>query len=161
MSLHKPELVGHAEVDLREGTRQDPAVRLLMHHVAAGDVVIGDVMRTVNTLKRYGVAITEEVMAQAIKEAIERKRPEPEPKPKLPDVVYYMRIGNRVKIGTSANLVERIKSINPEELMVTEPGGAKLERQRHSQFEALRTHGEWFELASPLTEHIEQLKADW
>src|SRR5688500_6445579 len=39
----------------------------------------------------------------------------------LAEVVYYMRIGNRVKIGWSTNLPSRLATINPEELMVTEP----------------------------------------
>lgn len=70
------------------------------------------------------------------------------------EVVYYMRIGNRVKIGFSASLTLRLATINPEELMATEPGGWALEQHRHRQFRKLRTNGEWFKLAEPLTTHI-------
>lgn len=156
-----PELVGHAEVDKRPGERHDPAARLMMEHVEAGDVTTGEIMREFLPLRRYGVAITEDMVRQAIESIIKRRRPEPPPKPKLPDVVYYMRIGNRVKIGTSTNLVERLKALNPEELMVTEPGGPDTERSRHRQFADLRTHGEWFKLEGPLLEHIERLKETW
>jgi hypothetical protein len=73
-------------------------------------------------------------------------------------VVYYMRIGNRVKIGWSSNILKRVVSINPEELMAVEPGGLHQERMRHQEFRALCTHGEWFRLESPLTEHIAALQ---
>jgi len=74
------------------------------------------------------------------------------------EVVYYVRIGNRVKIGWSTNLPSRLAAINPEEVMVIEPGGRELEKARHGQFRALRTHGEWFKLEEPLTGHIEELR---
>lgn len=46
-------------------------------------------------------------------------------------VVYYMRIGNRVKIGFTTNLARRLIYINPEELLATEPGDNGLEQRRH------------------------------
>lgn len=73
-------------------------------------------------------------------------------------IVYYMRIGNRVKIGTSANLRQRLETFNPEELMATEPGGHELERARHAQFHHLRTRGEWFRHEAELAQHIEELR---
>lgn len=75
------------------------------------------------------------------------------------EVVYYMRIGNRVKIGWSTSLASRLATINPEELMATELGGRKLEHARHQEFRELHSHGEWFRLESPLVEHIEQLRS--
>lgn len=74
------------------------------------------------------------------------------------EVVYYMRIGNRVKIGWSRNLPLRMAAINPEELMVTEPGNRLLERARHKQFADLRVHGEWFHLDARITQHVEELR---
>jgi hypothetical protein len=73
-------------------------------------------------------------------------------------VVYYMRIGNRVKIGWSAGVLKRVSAINPEELMAVEPGGRPQEAMRHAEFRSLRTHGEWFRLESPLTDHIAALQ---
>jgi Meiotically up-regulated gene 113 len=75
------------------------------------------------------------------------------------EVVYYMRIGDRVKIGTSTNLRRRLKAINPEELLAIEQGGVGVESERHKQFSELRTHGEWFKLEGRLVQHIEQLRA--
>lgn len=74
------------------------------------------------------------------------------------ELVYYFRIGNRCKIGYTSNLASRMTTINPEELLATEPGTFALEQLRHSEFWQLRTHGEWFRLESPLTDHIENLR---
>lgn len=83
----------------------------------------------------------------------------PEPFERVPgEFVYYMRIGNRVKIGWTTNLTTRLATINPEELMTTEPGNRILENARHHQFKELRTHGEWFRLEEPLIQHIEDLR---
>jgi len=75
-------------------------------------------------------------------------------------VVYYMRIGNRCKIGYTNNLTQRLSVFNPEELLVTEPGGQTKEFERHQQFVTLRTTGEWFRYESPLTEHVASLRGE-
>lgn len=74
-------------------------------------------------------------------------------------VVYYVRIGNRCKIGYTTNMANRMATINPEEILATEPGTVDLEQIRHREFARLRTHGEWFRLEDPLTSHIERLRA--
>lgn len=73
-------------------------------------------------------------------------------------VVYYMRIGDRVKIGTTIDLDRRVREIRPEEVMATEPGGVEVERQRHGQYGHFRTTGEWFRLHGSLREHIDTLR---
>lgn len=73
-------------------------------------------------------------------------------------VVYYMRLGPLVKIGWTTNLEGRREAINPQEVMATEPGGRDVERKRHQEFAALRVHGEWFTLESPLMEWVASLK---
>ena len=74
-------------------------------------------------------------------------------------VVYYARIGNRVKIGYSSDVHARLRAFSPEELMATEPGGPKRESERHAQFASLRTTGEWFRLEGALAAHIAVLQA--
>jgi hypothetical protein len=51
-------------------------------------------------------------------------------------VVYYMKIGPHIKIGTTKNLRERIKALrcDPIDLLATEPGGREVEAERHRQF---------------------------
>lgn len=74
-------------------------------------------------------------------------------------LVYYMRMGSLVKIGTSTNLAARCRSLNPEEVLTVESGGYPLEQRRHGEFSALRVHGEWFRLEDPLVPYIQLLQA--
>jgi hypothetical protein len=76
-----------------------------------------------------------------------------------PAVVYYMRLGNRCKIGWTNDLRRRVINIQPEELLATEPGGVVTETQRHEQFKALRVVGEWFKYEGTLIEHVEALRS--
>ena len=73
------------------------------------------------------------------------------------DIVYYMRIGNRAKIGTSRNLKRRLIELHPEDCMAYELGNRSVELKRHRQFAHLRVSGEWFELAPELVRHVNSL----
>jgi hypothetical protein len=75
--------------------------------------------------------------------------------------VYYARISDRCKIGYSTNLPNRMASLGVEELMATEAGGPRKERERHCQFADLRVHGEWFRYEGPLVEHVQRLANGW
>lgn len=72
-------------------------------------------------------------------------------------VVYYMRLGNRAKIGTTCNLRRRISAIQPEDCMAYELGDRHLELRRHRQFAHLRVSGEWFDLQAELVRHVNSL----
>lgn len=78
--------------------------------------------------------------------------------PATGEVVYYMRFGDRVKIGYSANLARRLTAIPNDELLATEAGTRTVEAARHRQFRELRLTGEWFQHAEPLVSHIEGLQ---
>lgn len=73
-------------------------------------------------------------------------------------ILYYARVGNRVKIGWTANLKQRMNNISPEELLATEPGGPLEEAARHQQFGKLRVAGEWFRYEGALVEHVSMLR---
>ena len=65
------------------------------------------------------------------------------------NVVYYIRFGDRIKIGTTGNLTGRLMTLPHDELLATEPGGIELEKQRHRQFAADLVAGrEWFRPAN-------------
>ena len=84
---------------------------------------------------------------------------EPPPRVRL-DVVYYIRFGDRVKIGTTANPRSRLSHIVHDELLAFERGNRELEQRRHHQFSAhrmLRT--EWFDLHSEIRTHVDTLRA--
>ncbi len=82
------------------------------------------------------------------------------PPPRV-DVVYYLRYEDRVKIGTTANPLQRLGRIWHEELLAFERGGRRLERRRHAQFAADRfTPGsEWFRLSPAIRDHLAVLGA--
>ena len=78
-----------------------------------------------------------------------------------PEVVYYLRIGDHVKIGWTRSLGRRLTTYPPSaELLAVEPGGHGLETTRHEQFASLRAaRDEWFTLGPALAEHIRTLQA--
>jgi hypothetical protein len=81
------------------------------------------------------------------------------PRPRV-DVVYYIRFGDRMKIGTTSNLRQRMARLWHEELVAIERGGRDRERARHTQFAARRLGtSEWFELAPELLAHTAVLGA--
>lgn len=71
-------------------------------------------------------------------------------------VVYYFRVGNRIKIGHTANLLSRVRGLMPEEILGWEPGEPALERARHRQFAQYRVTREWFEDCPAIRAHIQQ-----
>ncbi|MCY0943552.1 GIY-YIG nuclease family protein [Streptomyces antarcticus] len=76
-------------------------------------------------------------------------------------VVYYVRRGALVKIGTTNNMHRRMTALLPEEVLATEPGGQGLEGERHRQFSALRVPGqrEWFHAGPALQQHVLRVRA--
>jgi hypothetical protein len=119
-------------------------------------------------LDNLGIAITPELHDRMIaateqrarSEAIEAGKVPEEPIPiyTSPDrhepVVYYMRLGDLVKIGWSTNINWRARSLTVQGIMAIEPGGRELEQRRHNQFAAFHHHGEWFRLEPELGEWI-------
>jgi hypothetical protein len=76
-------------------------------------------------------------------------------------VVYYIRVGNHIKIGYSKNLSKRMRSYPPDsEVLAFEPGSLELERRRHLQFRhQLRMGQEWFAPSLDLLAHIETVRS--
>jgi hypothetical protein len=76
------------------------------------------------------------------------------------DVVYYLRFGERIKIGTSSNPRQRFGAIWHDELLAFERGDRRVEQRRHAQFAELRMQRtEWFTPGESLLEHIAALRA--
>lgn len=71
------------------------------------------------------------------------------------DVVYYVRFGDRIKIGTSGNPRRRLAALPHEEVLAFERGSRSLEQRRHAQFSAFRIpRTEWFEANADLSAHV-------
>lgn len=70
-------------------------------------------------------------------------------------VVYYLRLDERVKIGTTFNPRQRFAALRHEELLAFESGDRTVEQARHAEFadDRLGT-SEWFALTPRLRAHI-------
>lgn len=75
------------------------------------------------------------------------------------NVVYFARIGNAVKIGTTGNISLRLSNLGQPELLGCMAGGFAEERRTHKRFTRFRLHGEWFadcpEIRAFINEHCE------
>ncbi|MFD1274882.1 GIY-YIG nuclease family protein [Streptomyces kaempferi] len=72
-------------------------------------------------------------------------------------VVYFLRNGSRVKIGTTRNLRRRIASLalRPDDVIRVEHGGQDYEHSLHARFNAHRVgNTEWFELREDLAAYL-------
>lgn len=72
-------------------------------------------------------------------------------------VVYFLRNGERVKIGYTVNLYDRVTSLSlrRSDILLLLDGGRALESAMHRRFHDYRIRGEWFELAGELRSFIE------
>ncbi len=83
------------------------------------------------------------------------------PKPR-PERVYYVQVGDGVKIGTTIDMKKRmvaIRNASPSaKLLATEPGGRSLEHLRHAEFTASRIgNSEVFRPTPQLMAHIDRI----
>lgn len=72
-------------------------------------------------------------------------------------VVYFLRNGNRIKIGTTTDLHQRIRrlALRPEHIALLIPGGRTEERALHRRFAELRDgNTEWFQDSGPLAQYL-------
>jgi hypothetical protein len=83
------------------------------------------------------------------------------------NVVYYVRDGGLVKIGTTRDLANRMRKLRLPLtcLLALEPGDIELERLRHAEFSAVRATRdeapnarEWYIPAPELLDHINVLR---
>jgi hypothetical protein len=76
-------------------------------------------------------------------------------------VVYFIIVGDQVKIGTTTNMTQRFQSMVPPGAKVyVIPGSYGVEARYHERFDQDRIDGtEWFELSPRLRTHIDSLVA--
>lgn len=104
--------------------------------------------------------------AHALDQMVREKRSQDLRRQRLPAdyhaaVVYYVRVGELVKIGTTEQLKVRMRSYPPgSKLLAKEQGGHELETTRHHQFRHLLAHGnEWFRADQELLDFAAGVKA--
>lgn len=70
--------------------------------------------------------------------------------------IYYLLVADRVKIGFSIDIRQRMRAYPPgSELLAVEPGSMELEKQRHREFAHVRRSGrEWFMPCPEIDAHV-------
>lgn len=77
-------------------------------------------------------------------------------------IVYFLRNGTRVKIGTTRNLRRRVAglALRPDDVIRVEHGGQDYEQSLHARFDEHRVgNTEWFELRGELAAYLGELEA--
>lgn len=89
-----------------------------------------------------------------------RETPEDTARRYNPGHVYYLLIGDLVKIGYTVDMDQRMKQYPPNSrLLAAHPGTMKTERQMHSKFfNHLAKGREWFAIHDELMAHIEDVR---
>jgi len=75
----------------------------------------------------------------------------------LPGWVYFVRFGDRIKIGYSTKPHRRLRNLPVDAVLGAIPGSLESERALHVKFGGSRIVGEWFHDAPDLLVHIRQL----
>lgn len=91
---------------------------------------------------------------------IEYRRQGDESAEKSQIIVYYVQVGQLVKIGMTTDLRQRLYHYPPDsKLLAYELGNSHLEVRRHDQFKHLLRYGnEWFTMGPDLDAHITKLR---
>lgn len=69
-------------------------------------------------------------------------------------VVYFARVGNLVKIGTTGNVWHRMAQLGHPELLGVLPGAYDVERRHHQRFAQENVKGEVFEASPRLLAYV-------
>lgn len=106
---------------------------------------------------RAGMAAASGLDIETAERSLKPKRPP------SPPIVYYVRIGEFIKIGTTTQPAVRFRVLEVDEVLATEPGSFDLEARRHVQFGHLRIEDlrgrELFRAGDDLLRHIESLRS--
>ena len=114
--------------------------------------------RTLSYLEQKAMA--DEVMREQEKAEAERARAEFMTKP---GIIYYLQVGDLVKIGYSSDLPRRMKQYPPHAtLLAQHPGTRETERDMHQKLATKLAKGrEWFKMCPEVEGHIEAVKATY
>lgn len=143
--------------DLRSGPRRSIAPLLAL--VDTDDPAFPRIAKALQGMAEAGVELTADTVEIALKIGRQKHADEEAKRHNPPDrrsIVYYIRRGEFIKIGTTVNPASRLKSLMPDEILAFEPGDVGLERSRHRQFRSSRVarKGEYFHQTDELLAHV-------
>ena len=98
-------------------------------------------------VRRQSSALTERLSVEAVEDRESKT------------FVYFMKAGDRVKIGFSVNPRKRAEALQTGvaetiEILCTIPGGARVEKHFHARFKDERIGREWFSYSGTLREFL-------
>lgn len=78
----------------------------------------------------------------------------------IPGHIYYLLVGELIKIGYTKNMEQRMRQYPPNsKLLAVHPGTMRTERQMHSMFfNSIAKGKEWFAVTPSLVKHIEDVR---
>lgn len=105
-----------------------------------------------------------EIAQQALDEKAKEERRQRADRERKHGHVYFLRIGDRVKIGFSTDPDRRIRNLETQggsraDEVVTRRGSRALEAKLHRQFEHLRLDGEWFTMDDGIRQMMDMLSS--
>lgn len=115
-------------------------------------------LMTVPLCDRHAVDIYRKVKA-AIETKARIRGPQPLRSETVRGVVYFVELGDRIKIGFTTNLTSRLKTVPAERVLATMPGTMRDEQAMHARFESARVYREWFTKSPELLDFIETIAA--
>lgn len=147
--------------DLRGGPRR--SIAPLLSLVDTEDPAFPRITDALQDMANAGVELTADTVGIAVKIGRQKHADERAKRHNSPDrrsIVYYIRRGDFIKIGTTVNPAARLGSLMPDEILAFEPGDAELESARHGQFRSSRVarKSEYFHRTEELLAHIEALR---
>lgn len=103
---------------------------------------------------RVKLARVDRIEKQAARDRLETARFEQ--RLNSPGYIYYLLVGDRIKIGFTLDVRQRLRAYPPgTPLLAMHPGTKQLEKELHQQFAGARAAGrEWFIDAPEIREHI-------
>ena len=102
--------------------------------------------------------------AEEIRKLRPKTKPAPDtPRHQRPGYVYYLLVGDLIKIGWASVLSDRMKQYPPNSvLLASHPGTLNTERQMHHRHLHLLGKGrEWFKIDQELLDHVDSVRATY
>lgn len=145
--------LGGGHEDRRQAVQDgDPAIRELFanrEHPGFGSAVL-----EVQKLQGWGVEVDAELVRKILDDAPRPAERQARLNQGHESLVYFIRFGDRIKIGVTTNLHLRLMAIPHDEVVATIPGDRQLEKRLHAKFRHLRIKGEWFSAGGDLLDYI-------
>lgn len=149
--------------DEKSGVR--PSVAALIDLVDATEPAFPSIASILKQMRAAGVDLNPVAIGIAVKLGRHAHAEEARKRHASPDrrsIVYYVKRGDLIKIGTTSAPVKRFEALMPDEILAFEPGDATLETRRHLEFSDCRVtkRGEYFRPSERLTAHIKAVRGE-